>query len=119
LTKDAWTSITKTGYITCTIHFIDQDIWKLHSLVLGLYEKTGCSRAQDCVAYAEKQMDDYGLPYSYMTAVVTDTEATMVAPGRLFVERSCNASGDTAWHGCIDHQLELVTGIAFTDNEES
>ena len=119
LTTDAWTSITKTGYVTCTIHFIDQDTWKLHSMVLGLYEKTGRSRAQDCVAYTEKQMDDYGLPYSHMTAVVTDTEATMVAAGRLFVQSSRNAGGDTAWHGCIDHQLELVTGIAFTDDEGS
>jgi hypothetical protein len=119
LTTDTWTSITKTGHIICTIHFLDQDTWKLHSMVLGLYEKIGCSRAQDCVAYAEKQMDDYSLPYSHMTAVVTDTEATMVASGRPFVKQSHNASGDTAWHGCTDHQLELVTGIAFTDNEES
>jgi hypothetical protein len=41
MTTDAWTSITKTGYVTCTIHFINQDTWKLHSMVLGLYEKTG------------------------------------------------------------------------------
>ncbi len=93
MTTDAWTSITKAGYVTCTIHFIDQDTWKLHSMVLRLYEKTGHSRAQDCVGYAEKQMDDYGLPYSHMTAVVTD-KATMVAAGRLFVEHSCNANGD-------------------------
>jgi len=119
MTTDAWTSITKVGYVTCTIHFIDQDTWRLHSMVLGLYEKTGRSRAQDCVGYAEQQMDDYGLPYSHMTAVVTDTEATMVAAGRLFVEHSRNAHGDTAWHGCIDHQLELVTGIAFTDDAET
>jgi hypothetical protein len=119
MTTDAWTSITKTGYVTCTIHFIDQDTWKLHSMVLGLYEKTGRSRAQDCVGYAEQQMDDYGLPYSNMTAVVTDTEATMVAAGRLFVEHSRNANGETAWHGCIDHQLELVTGIAFTDDVDT
>ncbi len=96
MTMDAWTSITKTGYVTCTIHFIDQDTRKLHSMVLGLYEKTGCSRAQDCVGYAEQQMDDYGLPYRNMTAVVTDTEATMVAAGRLFVEHSHNANGETA-----------------------
>jgi hypothetical protein len=88
-------------------------------MVLRLYEKTGCSRAQDCVGYAEKQMDDYGLPYSHMTAVVTDTEATMVAAGRLFVEHSHNANGDTTWHGCIDHQLELVTRITFTDDGET
>jgi hypothetical protein len=25
----------------------------------------------------------------------------------------------TTWHGCIDHQLELVTGIAFMDDVET
>jgi hypothetical protein len=88
MTTDAWTSIAKVSYVTCTVHFIDQETWKLHSFVLGLYEKTGCSRAQDCVQYAEKQMNDYQLPYSKMTAAVTDTEATMVAAGRLFAECS-------------------------------
>ena len=56
LTTDAWTSIAKVGYVTCTVHFIDHDTWKLHSLVLGLYEKTGRSRAVDCVEYAEQQL---------------------------------------------------------------
>ncbi len=37
---DAWTSIAKGGYVTCTVHFIDDDTWKLCSMVLGLYEKT-------------------------------------------------------------------------------
>jgi hypothetical protein len=54
-----------------------------------------------------------------MTAVVTDTEATMVAAGRLFVEHSARAMGTTKWHGCVDHLLELVTGIAFTDAPET
>ncbi len=40
LTTDAWTSIAKVGYVTCTAYFIDRDTWKLHSMVLGLYEKT-------------------------------------------------------------------------------
>lgn len=119
ITTDSWTSIAKVGYVTCTVHFIDQDTWKLHSMVLGLHEKTGRSRAQDCVQYAEKQMNDYGLQYNKMTAVVTDTEATMVAAGRLFVEHSHQANGDTRWHGCVDHQLEIVTRIAFTDAPES
>jgi len=68
LTTDAWTSIAKVGYVTCTVH---------------------------------------------------DTEATMVAAGRIFVQHSEQANGKTAWHGCIDHQLELVTGIAFTDSPET
>jgi len=119
LTTDAWTSLAKTGYVTCTTHFIDRETWKLHSLVLGLYEKTGRSRAIDCVEYAEHQMEAFHLHYSYMTCVVTDTEATMVAAGRKFIEHSEEQNGRTKWHGCVDHLLELITGIAFTDAPET
>jgi hypothetical protein len=87
--------------------------------VLGLYEKTGRSRAIDCVEYAEKQMEVYNLEYPYMSCVVTDTEATMVAAGRLFVENAENRNGKAKWHGCIDHLVELVTGLAFSDTPES
>jgi hypothetical protein len=38
-----------------------------------LYEMMGCSRAQECDQYAEKQIDDYSLPYS--TAMVMDEKA--------------------------------------------
>jgi hypothetical protein len=40
-------------------------------------------------------MKNYQLTYGKMTAMVTDTEATMVAAGRLFVERSRTYNGDT------------------------
>jgi hypothetical protein len=83
ITTDAWTSVSKTGYVTCTCHFIDPATWKRHSMVLGLYEKTGRSRAIDCVEYAEMQMRAFHLPYSNLSCVVTDTEATMVAASRL------------------------------------
>jgi hypothetical protein len=119
LTTDAWTSIAKVGYITCTVHFIDHDTWKLHSLVLGLYEKTGQSRAVDCVDCAEQQLQVYNLFYKNVTAVVTDTEATMVSADRLFVQHSIQNQGRTKWHGCVAHLLELVTGIAFVDSPET
>ncbi len=64
-------------------------------------------------------MQEYNLSYDNMTAVVTDTKATMVAAGRLFIYYSAHANGRTIWHGCIDHLLELVTGIAFTDAPET
>jgi len=48
-----------------------------------------------------------------------DTEATMIAAGRLFREKSIEAGGRTAWHGCIDHKLALVTKLAFKDKPES
>jgi hypothetical protein len=64
-------------------------------------------------------MQEYSLSYTNMTAAVTDTEATVVAAGRLFVDHSACANGRIVWHGCIDHLQELVTGIAFTDAPET
>jgi len=43
----------------------------------------------------------------------------MISAGRLFVENSTRVGGMTRWHGCVNHSLELVTGIAFKDLPES
>jgi len=40
---------------------------------------------------------------------VTDTEATMIAAGRIFVQSSLKGGGKTKWIGCIDHLLQLLT----------
>ena len=53
VTNDAWTSIAQNGYVTCTCHFIDRPSWTLHSLVMGLFEKKGTSKAGDVVNYLE------------------------------------------------------------------
>jgi hypothetical protein len=47
--------------------------------------------------------------------VVTDTEATMIAAGRLFVSKSVEEGGTTKWISCIDQLLQLVTKKAFSD----
>jgi hypothetical protein len=54
-----------------------------------------------------------------LVAVVTDTEATMISASRLIVENSHLTGGVIKWHGCVDHLLELVSGIAFKDLPES
>jgi hypothetical protein len=43
----------------------------------------------------------------------------MVAAGRMFMEHSRAQHGNTAWHGCVDHLLELINGIAFHDSPET
>ena len=43
------------------------------------------------------------------------TEPTMIAEGRIFVERSLKGGGKTKWLGCIDHLLQLVNKNAFSD----
>jgi hypothetical protein len=55
---------------------------------MGLFEKNGGSTADDVVDYCEMQLTLFDLSYNEAVAVVTDTEATMIAAGHLFVERS-------------------------------
>jgi hypothetical protein len=119
LTTDAWTSIAKEGYITCTLHFIEPLTWTLHDFSLGIFKKEGTSTAVDVVRYAEEHMRKFNVSYPQLTCIVTDTESTMIAAGRLFKEKSADAGGKTSWHGCIDHKLELVTKLAFKDIPES
>ncbi len=61
----------------------------------------------------------FELQYKYMVAAVTDTEAMMISAGRIFVSNSSEQGGATNCHGCVDHLLELVTGITFKDSQES
>ncbi len=92
-TTDGWTSLANVGYVTCTAHFIDATTWKLHSIVLGLYEKDGTSKADDIVNYCESQLTSFDLSYPRAVAVVTETEATMISAGRLLVSRSLEQGG--------------------------
>jgi hypothetical protein len=119
LTTDAWTSIAKEGFVTCTMHFIEQKTWTLHHFALGIFKKDGTSTAPEVVRYAEQHMANFGVAYSQLTCVVTDTESTMVAAGRLFKQKSLEEGGSTVWHGCVDHKLELVTKLAFKDIPDS
>ncbi len=57
------------------------------------------------------------LNYNFCSAIVTDTEATMCKARCLFVAASCANGGATQWNGCIDHILELITGIVMKDFE--
>ena len=86
---------------------------------MGLFKKDRSSTAHDAIDYVEHQMHTFNLAYSDLVCVITDTEATMIAAGRMFAECSAINGGKTSWHGCIDHLLELVTGIAFKDIPES
>jgi hypothetical protein len=116
LTTNAWTSIAKEGYVTCTLHFIGPLTWTLHDFSLGIFKKDGTSTAVDVVRYAEDQMKKIKVSYPQLTCIVTDTKSMMIAAGCLFKEKSVEAGGTD---GCIDHKLDLVTKLAFKDTPES
>jgi len=55
------------------------------------------------------------LSYHEAVSIVTDTEPTMIAAGRIYVQGSLKEGGKSKWLGCIDHLLQLVTHKAFSD----
>jgi len=75
---------------------------------MGLFEKTGCSTADDVVNYCENQLTLFALSYCEAVSIVTDTEPTMIAAGQIIVQRSLKGGVKTKWLGFIDHLLQLV-----------
>ena len=69
------------GYVTCTAHFINQQTWTLHSIFMGLFEKTGGSTADDVVNYCENQLILFALSYSEAIYIVIDTESALISAG--------------------------------------
>jgi len=82
---------------------------------MGLFEKIGGSTADDVIDYCQCQLTLFALSYCEAVSIVTDTELTMIAAGRIFVQQSLKGGGKTKRLGCIDHLLQLVTQKAFSD----
>jgi hypothetical protein len=91
----------------------------LHHFCFGIFEKKGRSQAEDAVEHLNRIWGSFDLDISNLICLVSDTEATMISAGRLIVSQSLDSGGEAYWHGCIDHLLELVTKVAFTDTEDS
>jgi hypothetical protein len=119
ITTDAWTSCNNKTYITCTAHWIHPKTWSIHHFPLGIFQNIGTSQAEDVVRYVTKILFSYDITYHNLFCIVTDTEATMIKAACIFSSEAEEALTSVSWHGCIDHLLNLVTKLAFKDNEES
>jgi hypothetical protein len=78
-----------------------------------------CSTTESAGSTAPELISDflavitaYGINKADISAIVTDTEPTMNAFGRLMRQEH-----GIQWIGCVDHILELVTGKAFDDDK--
>jgi len=91
ITTDGWTSFA---------HFINQETWELHSIDMGLFEKTGGSTADDVVSYCEYQLTLFVLSYHEAVSIFTDTEPTVIAEGQALVQQ--NLKGWGTQHFSID-----------------
>jgi zinc finger BED domain-containing protein 1 (E3 SUMO-protein ligase ZBED1) len=118
LTDDSWTSNRNQCYTGVTVHWIDGN-WKLRSCALGCKHKEGKSTSEEHIREVEAILSKFNLSYKNLVANVTDTEATMVAAGRILVQNSKRNGGESAWSPCVDHLLECTTAIAFHDSPNS
>jgi hypothetical protein len=107
ITLDKWTSIMITQYLGITVHFISDD-WTIEKICLQcLPTNSEKSTAEDIFRDVHEAIKDF-IDIEQLTAIVTDTEATMNKFGRL-VKQKWNVD----WIGCACHVIEITTGIAF------
>ena len=102
LTTDFWTSGSEEGYMSLTMHYID-DKFNFRSLAAECAPITGSKTASDIKGALDNFESFYGLKKSSVAAVVTDNEATNNLLGDLLEE-----DDRISWIGCIDHLLELI-----------
>ena len=98
ITADHWTSLAETTFLAVTCHFINDD-WENISLTLSCSEHSGRTTADECKKEIEKALTKYNFNLSNAVALVTDTENTMTALGKMI---------DGDHHYCVAHVLELT-----------
>ncbi len=102
-TTDAWTSVANITYCSLTLHFITSS-WKLVCLSMDCCSFPGSHTGEAVAAKLHELLQSYNIPLQNVMACVTDTAPNMVKSAR-FMQMD--------WMGCMAHQLELVTGLAF------
>ena len=102
-TTDAWTSVANITYCSLTLHFITSN-WQLVCLSLDCCSFPGSHTGERVAAKLNELLASYGIAKDHVMACVTDTASNMKKSAR-FMEYD--------WMGCMAHQLELVTGLAF------
>jgi zinc finger BED domain-containing protein 1 (E3 SUMO-protein ligase ZBED1) len=99
LTCDHWTSIAGSTFLAVTCHFINEN-WEIISLMLTCSEHRRRTTAAHCKKAIEEVLKNYDFKLQNAVALVTDTENTMSALGKLI---------DGDHHYCAAHVLELTT----------
>ena len=105
LTCDHWSSVAGTSYMGATVHFIDED-WSLTSFTLSCNEHSGSAEASESLRQLTAAYEAYELSDTHLVGVVTDTAPVMGYFGRLL-------PADVPHFYCVDHVIELTTGLAF------
>jgi hypothetical protein len=105
LTTDDWTSCSNETYMASTIHYIDEG-WVLRAMTLCCDPHTGETTGVLTAKLLKEAWEVFNLTEDHIVAVVSDTAANMTAAGRHY---PCPLIY------CAAHNLELTSGIGFSD----
>lgn len=99
-TSDSWTSVSNEGYTSLSRHFINK-YWELISLPIDCIKHEGTTTASYIADTIVNMTRKHKVNCINLT---TDCEPSMVAAAREL---------PFAHAGCIDHRIEIITGILF------
>ena len=114
LTTDGWMSKALQSYATYTVHFINDELWKLQSCVLETSLFPGSHTAHAIAVACTNAVKNTGMPTGKVVALVHDEAATMEAAGRKLKEEEGWLSEACAAHRlqtAITHALQHVRSV--------
>ncbi|XP_026396658.1 zinc finger BED domain-containing protein DAYSLEEPER-like [Papaver somniferum] len=85
LTSDMWTSVTTTGYISLTVHFLDQN-WELKKYLLNFCELTPPHTGENLSAKLFGMIEDWGIKEK-VSNITLDNAANNGACARIMQSR--------------------------------
>ncbi|CAG5000612.1 unnamed protein product [Parnassius apollo] len=98
ITTDAWTSIVNDGYIAITAHFIDTEINKLCTVMIGCIEFEERHTSENLKSFLEAKFLEWNI-HRNVNVIVSDNAANVQAAVRLGGWRSLS---------CYTHTINLV-----------
>ena len=101
---DTWTSIANVKYSGITERYITED-FTLVAIPATVLEHNGDETIGSLNVYIEELSTRVASRSAAQINFVTDTAPNMVGMGR----------GLASWTGCVDHRLDLITKLAFSD----
>ena len=102
ITTDMWTSLTMTGYITVTCHFINSN-WELVSTVVATRPVDAVHSGEVIAQRLSEILQEFAVPHKNVAGLVTDNASNMVVAGN--VTQFLHVR-------CFSHTLQLCIGEA-------
>ncbi|XP_026378229.1 zinc finger BED domain-containing protein RICESLEEPER 2-like [Papaver somniferum] len=119
LTSDMWTSVNTTGYISLTVHFVDQD-WVLQKFLLNF---SPLPPPHTCQTLSDKlflMLNDWGIE-GKLTSITLDnaasnTSCVKIMKSRLIARNVMSDTGKRNFHiRCCAHIINLIVRDGLTE----